>query len=69
MLLKRKLRAERHIGDLVFAYIVEALLKKLGFQKVSVSSFLRARVTWSRFVKTKQNKTASGKYRIDAISR
>lgn len=53
MLLKGKLRAERYIGDLVFTGIVEALLKKLGFQKVSVSSFLC--FTWSRVFKKKKH--------------
>lgn len=48
MLLKGKLRAERYIGDLAFTDVVEALLKKHDFQRVSVSSFLC--FTWSRML-------------------
>lgn len=54
ILLKGKLRAERYTGDLAFADIMEALLKKLGFQRVGASSFLC--FTWSRFLKNKQKK-------------
>lgn len=54
MFLKGKLRTERDIGDLVFADIVEALPKKLGFQRVSVNAFLY--FIWNRFLKRKDKK-------------
>lgn len=63
MFLKGKFRVERYTGDLVFADIVEALPKKLGFQRVSVSSFLY--FTWKRFLKKQTDHPTKTSYQAN----